>query len=165
MSTVTTFLNLIKAATIEQWSLSTLNNNLDKIDAGVSLATPVPTAVNTSDTNWSYNGTLYVYTDTQGKKTAHLMLQIVRIAGGAVAISTTPIQAMVLITAPNLPRNYSVTRTSVLQEGPSHASPGQDVWGLKLRIDKDGKFFISTDTGTSSISVGRQIEIDMWWSI
>lgn len=33
MSTVTPKLNLVKAATVEQYSLATTNNNLDKIDA------------------------------------------------------------------------------------------------------------------------------------
>lgn len=165
MSTVTTYLNLVKPASPEQFSLATYNNNNDLIDARVNLITPQYTALNTSDVNWSYDGGLYIHTDSGGRKLGHLTVRMVRIAGGAVALSTTPIQAAILISSPNFPRQYSVTRYCSLQEGPGHATPGVEVWGMYVRIDKDGKLFLSTNTGTASISVGRQIEIDMWWVI
>lgn len=165
MSTVTTYLGLTKPASIEQFNLATYNTNLDLVDTRVNLITPQYVALNTSDTNWSYDGGLYVHTDLSGRKLGHLTVRLVRIAGGTVALTTADLQLCTLINSPNYPRQYSVSRYCVLQEGPGNATPGATVWGAYVRVDKDGKLYAAANTGTTNITVGRQLEIDMWWVI
>ncbi len=160
MSGVTTNYGLILPDPGEAYDVAITNSNNVEIDEQLKKIEQVFAAVDVSDTNWSYYGGMHLLVDAQLRKRVHLNLKMVRIAGGTVALTTTYIQAASLVTAPNLPNGYSITRNSTLQE-----STGADAWGMKIKIDPTGKLFLATDTGTASITVGRQFEIDMTWLV
>ncbi|MBT2537188.1 hypothetical protein [Arthrobacter sp. ISL-69] len=141
--------------TVAANAVSIVNANVTSLRV---TAIPYFASVITTDTNWSYSGGLYVDPSPTGKTRVHLNLRLTRIAGGSVALTTSYIQALDFIPVGLRPDGYGITRQSVLQ-----SSAGADVWGLYTRLDKTGKLFLRTDTGTTGIDVNEQFEIDMTW--
>lgn len=147
----------------ESYSLPLINQNNTNVAAEVNklVANVTFVSVITTDTNWSYDGGIYVQTDAAGRKLAHLTVRLTRIAGGSVALTATEIQAMTQL-VPNsaLPRGFSVRRPTIIQ-----SSAGAVIWGLVTRIDPTGKLFLATDSGNASIALTNQFELDAWWVI
>lgn len=123
-----------------------------------TLDTETAAAVTTTDINWAYFGGLFITTSATGKTRVNLNLRMTRIGGGAVALSTTPVQAMNLIPLAYRPAGYSVTQYTVLQD-----ANGADVWGMYVRVAKDGTLFLATNSGTANIAVGYQVILNMSW--
>lgn len=122
-----------------------------KLEAGQSID------VIRTDTNWSYAGGLWIDRPLNGIMRVNLTLRLARL-GGSFGITTSAIQAMTLIPAGYRPIGYAVSRYGVMMN-----SAGDDVWGIYTKVNKDGNLFISTNSGSATVSTGNIIELDASW--
>lgn len=120
--------------------------------------------VNTSDANWSYAGGLYRDKGgaiVSGDRRVNLNLLLTRTGATISNVGTAYIQAFAgLIPLGYRPNGYSVTQYTVLQ-----TSGGADAWGFYVRVNPAGDLSFRTDNGTTNLSTGQKLPVNLSWLV
>ena len=136
MSTVTPVLNLVKPTTLEQYSLSVMNNNMDLIDAAAMRVDEANSTI--SGSQWSFLGCRFtrVRTGLKGIVIAEMVVTFI----AALAIpSNTAATSNVANVIPAGYRPQGKTSIPVESALTSNAGVGQHVG---IALESDGNFGI-----------------------